>query len=153
MEPKYPRHCGACRECCIHVGVQEFNKPAGKPCDKLCAKGCSIYEDRPDGCRKFVCVWYQGGFGPNERPNQTGVVCWVARTGIMVTDDGEKVLTLFVSHRPGKKLSKKMMSWLKGQSYRFPVIVTPMKGNHPKHRTIWWQGKVVTEIECKQWYR
>ena len=151
MKQIYPRHCGPCRECCVHVGVEELDKPAGKSCKHLFSKGCSIYEDRPGGCRKFVCVWYQGVFGFNDRPDKTGVCCWVSPTGIMLDENGDKVLTLFVSHR--KKLSKKMEKWMIGQSYKFPVILTPMKGNSPRHRTIYWQGKiVVNEVEVKQWY-
>jgi len=153
MAQKYPRKCGTCRECCVHVGVEELDKKPGIPCEHLCAKGCSIYEKRPGGCRSFVCMWYQGQFSQRDKPNQTGVVCWMAYTGIMLDKDGNKCLTLYVSHRPGKKLNKKMFNWMLQVSYQYPAIVTPMKGNNPRYRSIYWQGKKVTDqVEVKEWY-
>lgn len=96
-------------------------------------------------------MWLIGALGQNDKPSKTGVVCWMSYTGIMLDSEGSKVLTLYVSNR--KKLSKKMAKWMRGMSYQYPVIQTPMKGNSPRHRTIWWQGKTVTnEIEVKQWY-
>ena len=151
MRQVYPRHCGECRECCIHVGVEELDKKAGVSCKHLCSRGCSIYENRPKGCADFACMWLIGAFGQNDKPSKTGVCCWISYTGIMLDSEGNKVLTLYVSHR--KKLSKKIHDWMIAMSYQYPVIQTPVKGNSPRHRTIWWQGKMVTnEVEVRQWY-
>jgi hypothetical protein len=133
--------------------VQELDKKPGVPCKHICEKGCAIYGEHPEGCQSFVCTWYQGEHSQREKPCVTGIVCWVAYTGIMLDKDGNKCPTLFVSHRPNRRLSKKMRRWMIMQSYRFPVILTPMKGNNPRERTIWWQGKMVCDqMEVKQWY-
>lgn len=113
IDPKYPRSCGPCRECCIHLPIETLEKPAGVPCSNLCTRGCGIYGERPDVCRNFVCTWYQGEHSFSERPDKTGVVCWVSRK-----DDD---MVLLVSYR--KKLSKKMKRWISSQG---PVIVRKM---------------------------
>ena len=75
--------CLACRECCEYVeipttmlsmevveywyvrGEQFYINPASgvfnirlfKPCQHLTEKGCAIYDNRPDICRRFVCSY------------------------------------------------------------------------------------------------
>ncbi len=69
------RVCGECSACCKALGVQELNKPPGKPCrHQKGGPGCRIYESRPLSCRGFVCAWMQGFGEENERPNITKIV-------------------------------------------------------------------------------
>ena len=40
------------------MGVTALGKPAGKWCRQFSkSAGCAIYEDRPDDCRVFNCLW------------------------------------------------------------------------------------------------
>ena len=75
-EPK--RSCGTCTACCTVMGIEELDKPAGVPCEKLCAKGCSIYETKPPSCTDFKCVWLIDNesklFRENERPDRIGIM-------------------------------------------------------------------------------
>ena len=76
------KKCLKCRECCEYVeypvtmlsteaieyfifrGEQMYIDPAGvlmvrqhKPCKYLTEAGCSIYENRPEACREFMCEY------------------------------------------------------------------------------------------------
>lgn len=59
------RVCGNCRLCCKLPGVYslptdevQIEKPRGQWCTH-CAKGigCTVYENRPQPCRNFNCLW------------------------------------------------------------------------------------------------
>lgn len=85
---KSGRYCDECTACCTALGVPELKKAPGVRCDKLVealvpirtvlghARGfdCGIYAERPASCRNFDCLWLQGAWGPEDRPDKTGVV-------------------------------------------------------------------------------
>ena len=50
------RRCGTCTLCCKVMTVEELGKPNGQWCPH-CVKGrgCAIYSDRPNECRRFQC--------------------------------------------------------------------------------------------------
>jgi hypothetical protein len=73
------RQCGSCTLCCKVMTIQELAKPAGQWCPH-CAigKGCGIYEDRPESCRLFKCVWLVDPTMPDElKPEKSKVVVFV----------------------------------------------------------------------------
>jgi len=56
--------CGECTACCVHLEIdgdifEGGKKPQHVPCPKLCATGCSIYNDpiKPEACGEFKCIW------------------------------------------------------------------------------------------------
>jgi hypothetical protein len=53
--------------CCKVYRIDVLDKPQGKWCQH-CAigSGCRIYEDRPEQCRSFVCLWLQDTTIPPE---------------------------------------------------------------------------------------
>jgi hypothetical protein len=55
------RECGSCTACCdgwLRIEIRGHEVRPGVKCPFSTAKGCDIYEDRPDDpCRKFVCGW------------------------------------------------------------------------------------------------
>jgi hypothetical protein len=53
-------HCGTCTACCRVYAIPQLNKPAGKWCEH-CAigVGCKVYDNRPELCVDFACVWLQ----------------------------------------------------------------------------------------------
>ena len=54
------RTCGTCSLCCKLLGIGELNKPSGTWCSKCNPPhGCTIYNDRPNECREFACVWLE----------------------------------------------------------------------------------------------
>lgn len=75
--PDTGRTCGDCDLCCTVLRVDELEKPARVPCDKLRAapeSGCSIYGTRPRICRSYKCAWLLGSFGDDDRPDRLGAV-------------------------------------------------------------------------------
>jgi hypothetical protein len=68
------RQCGACAACCTAEGVHELHKPPGQTCQFVCAQGCANYARRPASCREFECLWLQGAFDADLRPDTLGVV-------------------------------------------------------------------------------
>lgn len=54
--PAPTRECGDCTLCCKIMGIRELDKPPGVWCGHCRpARGCAIYDSRPQECRKFVC--------------------------------------------------------------------------------------------------
>lgn len=53
-------NCGSCTLCCKLMEIKATESPVGKWC-KFCdpKKGCRIYTNRPDECRKFLCAYAQ----------------------------------------------------------------------------------------------
>ena len=53
------RECGACSLCCKLTYVVELNKPIDTWCPhcKPGHGGCTIYQDRPASCQRFICGW------------------------------------------------------------------------------------------------
>jgi len=56
--------------------VTPLNKPAGAICPHQTEAGCGIYEDRPNVCRAWDCMWVRDNgrvFSEAERPDRVGV--------------------------------------------------------------------------------
>ena len=70
------RACGDCTLCCTVLRVDELGKPGGTPCAKLRLDGggCAIHERRPGICRRYRCLWLQGAFDEEDRPDRLGAV-------------------------------------------------------------------------------
>lgn len=89
------RTCGECTACCYALGVNEIDKPEFQTCPELsgcdsahggCESeddtklrlrggGCGIYDDRPEPCKTYACLWLDETL-PDEadRPDKLGVV-------------------------------------------------------------------------------
>jgi Fe-S-cluster containining protein len=56
--------------CCKVYAIRELNKRAGQMCvhaERGC--GCKIYDNRPDVCRSFYCMWrVDATLGPEWKP-------------------------------------------------------------------------------------
>lgn len=76
------RQCGECSLCCKLIEITEIGKPARQWCpdwDK--GKGCTIYENRPDVCRNFSCLWLTGELPEKLSPRRTRVVAMWNKEG------------------------------------------------------------------------
>lgn len=91
--------CGTCTLCCKVLQIEEFPE---KPKDSWCThcapgRGCKIYEDRPETCRGFECLWLAsqrdapGAMGPDLRPDRCHVV---------ITADGDMGTNMLVHVDP-----------------------------------------------------
>lgn len=70
------RKCGSCTACCRVPSLAVLpHKQFGQTCDKVCKKGCSIYETRPEGCAHYMCHWLFNGFlETKHRPDKIGII-------------------------------------------------------------------------------
>lgn len=77
--------CQECTGCCIVFEVKDVNKKFGETCKHLgktlFGEGCQIYNERPDACRHYVCLWLDSqrrmdvpAFPENMRPDRTKCV-------------------------------------------------------------------------------
>jgi hypothetical protein len=61
MQGGKARDCGDCTACCdgwLRIEVRGHKVGPGTACPFRIARGCSIYEERPQHpCREFVCGW------------------------------------------------------------------------------------------------
>lgn len=59
-DPALRNDCGNCTYCCTVMKVKELNKGANTPCVHCVAgSGCAIYNDRPQSCRAYECLWFR----------------------------------------------------------------------------------------------
>jgi hypothetical protein len=70
------RACGSCTLCCKVLRIDELAKPSGTWCSKCnVGKGCSIYSERPDTCRSFLCGYLIGAqLSESWRPSKAKMV-------------------------------------------------------------------------------
>jgi len=80
--PASERACGACSLCCTLLRVDELAKLGGTPCLHQRAEGgCAIHPRRPGICRRYRCLWLQGGLEEGDRPDRLGAVLDLASRG------------------------------------------------------------------------
>ena len=72
------RSCGDCQACCHELPViatkPAMKKPPKTNCQYQCEKGCSIYEERPEPCRTYLCQWAIGWGAEHWRPDKWGLI-------------------------------------------------------------------------------
>lgn len=66
--------CGECRACCTVLGVKALEKPAYTACINECLAGCAIYQNRPDECRTYKCLYYLQPVDKRKRPDKIGFI-------------------------------------------------------------------------------
>jgi hypothetical protein len=69
------RSCGPCIGCCSIYQIPTLNKPKYVLCTHCTGTSCTIYDDRPQECRTFYCLWRRIAAMPEEaRPDKIGIV-------------------------------------------------------------------------------
>jgi hypothetical protein len=68
------RACAGCTACCFVMGVAEVPTRFFSPCLHIQNGGCDIYGKHPGACRDFYCEWLVGRLGPDDRPDQLGLL-------------------------------------------------------------------------------
>jgi hypothetical protein len=95
--------------------VTALNKPAGQPCVHQTESGCGNYENRPEVCRVWDCLWIRdtiGLFAEHHRPDRLGMYFSPSRAD---PDTGRQ--TLYAHQvRPGAALepeAQRVVQWLR----------------------------------------
>ena len=75
------KSCGSCGLCCKLMAIPALEKPAHSWCPKYVMRsGCSIYEDRPEACRTFICQYLlMPDLGDDWRPDRARFMMWIGR--------------------------------------------------------------------------
>ena len=68
------RVCGECQACCFAPRLDEMKKPSFTRCSNQGQGECTDYQNRPDLCRKYKCLWLQGYWAENDRPDKSGMM-------------------------------------------------------------------------------
>jgi hypothetical protein len=70
------KSCGECTLCCKLLKIEVLNKPKGRWCEHcLPGKGCKIYSERPDECRRFHCGYLTLEYlGDEWKPSHSKIV-------------------------------------------------------------------------------
>ena len=68
------KECGECTLCCKLLETHDIPSEIGVYC-RHCKNGCSIYDERPEECRTYQCMWSQMETVADElRPDKCGII-------------------------------------------------------------------------------
>jgi hypothetical protein len=110
MTPIAGRDCGDCTVCCVvpRIDKPEIQKVSGAACKNCTGSGCAIYETRYPICRSYFCAWRTVEiFGPQWRPDQSGVFAYVETDGISDKFDLSTGIGLMLVGNPLKTVRQK----------------------------------------------
>jgi len=99
--------CGTCTLCCKVMGVPDLNKLPGEWCVHCDPKvGCKIYDDRPESCKDFECLWLQAQTRPDDNMAKKPELRPDKCKGVVVTTaDSEGVVIKTDPNRPNAHLT------------------------------------------------
>jgi hypothetical protein len=124
------RACGDCQACCTILGIKELGKPPWTRCEHQCDRGCNIYEDRPETCRGYSCLWQAGLLDGDERrrPDKFGVIFDVRVEGSEYVRPGDAVTVQAWEVWPGA-LEQPNVLWLLNRiRERYPLVIRSRGG-------------------------
>lgn len=140
--------CGSCTACCRVYSIPELSKPAGKWCQH-CAigNGCKIYEQRPQMCVEYECLWLQSQQRPGAemaealRPDRCKVVFAFTTNPKIIN-----AMTL-----PGAPLAwerKDVRAFIdKMNGHGYAVAIGPPA---TRHQTVLYPGNIRREVEMTE---
>jgi hypothetical protein len=130
-KPAIGRRCGECTLCCTYPRIgapdgTDWKKP-WITCKHCLGRKCSIYEDRPDPCRQFECLWLIDTFIPKKfRPDKVNAFFVESKEGnafiVHCSEKNKRIIT------GGKSRFSK---YLLGLASANPVVVLTEKGAEP----------------------
>lgn len=125
QEPVTGRQCGECTACCVLPRIQKVNLqgqtslpllPDGKPgytaCCHLCESGCSRYDERPEVCCEFECLWKSGHIVGDERrrPDNLGLMLTLDTLRDRLFVEAWELWPRAASEYPGKGLLESLFA-------------------------------------------
>jgi hypothetical protein len=129
------RSCAGCDLCCTFVAVESLDKAAGVRCPHLRGEpgaSCSIYDRRPDECRRYMCLW---------RMFDDLLPDWIApaAAGFVISAQGsfEKGRLVFTVHadttRPDAWMAARNVKVFKKLARQFNSFVVAGQAGLPRH--------------------
>ncbi len=116
--------CGTCTLCCKLMYIPELDKPAGEWCKHVDPqKGCKIYEDRPNVCRGFECVWLQAQKRERDNMMKTADLRPNKCKAVIVSSDENDSLTIKMDPVHPNAYKKGVLARLIESTPKLPWIV------------------------------
>tara|TARA_B100000683_G_C12464318_1_gene545363 strand:- start:1196 stop:1543 length:348 start_codon:yes stop_codon:yes gene_type:complete len=105
--------------------IPTLKKPKKTLCDNVCESGgCSIYQDRPNECRTFQCLWSEGYTGEGQRPDKSGIMAYH-----IDTQYGRTLLILEIREKAFIKRSSQKERLIKfAEKRNTPVFISNYSG-------------------------
>lgn len=130
------RDCGSCSLCCNIFKIDALEKPPNIYC-KHCNVGkvgsCGIYEDRPEACINFRCIWLQCGdpdhtnfeklYKEDFRPDKVGAL-------MDASENGDILVVRVKQYREYEKLKKSFRNFLYAVGQNIPMLVCDGDGTY-----------------------
>lgn len=113
------RSCNKCQECCNgNLTIKELNVYPNNPCKFMCSIGCSAYNERPQVCKSFNCLWLTDESIPEKMyPKKSGVVMYTQKINNSL---------LYVTQEFWGKLNKEdeegVLEWYKSKSVNGVIV-------------------------------
>jgi hypothetical protein len=108
------RICGECYRCCVAFGIRELKKHQDQACRHLDGRNptarCAIYADRPKACREYFCLWREGLFDDEDRPDKSGVIAHCDR----LNSEGKAQLVLTIEKGANYETMLRIHEWVAG---------------------------------------
>lgn len=124
------RKCRECAACCWWPAIPGF-KNSHTPCAKLkpCGVGrCGIHAspEKPDVCSTYSCMWLDGHFKADDRPDLIGV-CFTPQ----VLEGGQTLLTAHEVTLGASKIGR-AAALIETLSQGIPVVIIPADNSTPR---------------------
>lgn len=123
--------CGSCTACCTLIGVAELKKENFQACKHICNGGCSIYEERPNSCRIYNCLYRLGILkgGEENRPDNLGILVDVTPPHLETPFGGGCMLIFEVW--PGASTGDAAKAVIENITGKFPALFLFPEGVRP----------------------
>jgi len=127
--PVRGRSCGSCKLCCTLTPVDavELQKPANVKCKHLGAKGCRIYDHRPEPCAFWSCRWLiDPDTASMRRPDLVGYLVDPQRATVRIRGQLVEAIQVYVDpDRPDAHRDPELRAYLDrlGKQFTIPTIV------------------------------
>jgi hypothetical protein len=137
------RECNECQSCCQVIGVKELDKPIFIKCVNQCETGCNIYENRPEACKQYYCLYLIGALkgDKSNRPDNLGMIFDLRPEGPIDTIGAWEVFEDALEQPKVKELIKNLLLQTGG---KVPVIV---RRYNSKKLTIYGKEELVKQIQ------
>ena len=131
-------------------------KPAFTKCGYQKKKGCAIYDERPQPCRDYKCIWLCGWGLRKHRPDRLGLIFEVDETAIVATECRPSALRskegveLLKRAREERALALIYFPTKKGHSYEFVGSPEEQEAFIKKNERVIEERAELEEQVCKQ---
>ena len=132
-QPAPGKTCGSCTLCCKVVGIAELKKPADVWCGHCNkAKGCRIYDTRPQVCRKYStenCEYHGGDYNFEKLFTSADALHEYAQEQLREAREQKRAKRLRKDRRRALRLKPQALLQMPAADVKPPVLTVRHKAN------------------------